>query len=277
MPSVSKKQRRAMAIAEHHPGKLYGKNKGLLKMTHKQLHDFASTKEKNLPTKKKAKKSFELPLALRKSEAEHRESTGRKVRAFHRLASHHGYSSSPHWSEKLAHKGNYHIRMYEHPEGHKLSMTSRGPEKLSWAHGKEAITTRGSNKHPLQHLDQHLSKVHGTEPYSRKLMHSYQDETEMQGPNVLKKQSSAVGMKAGQTLIKPKRPRMPKPKTYRPRMQLTMATGVSGFGRSENIHRCSLCNNQGIVKIVFKSADGEEHRGLRTCPMCNPIGIKVAR
>lgn len=33
-----------MAIAEHNPGKLYGRNKGLLKMSHKQLHDFAATK-----------------------------------------------------------------------------------------------------------------------------------------------------------------------------------------------------------------------------------------
>lgn len=32
-----------MAIAEHEPGKLYAKNKGLLKMSHQQLHDFAST------------------------------------------------------------------------------------------------------------------------------------------------------------------------------------------------------------------------------------------
>ena len=33
-----------MAIAEHAPGKLYKKNRGVLKMSHKQLHDFASTK-----------------------------------------------------------------------------------------------------------------------------------------------------------------------------------------------------------------------------------------
>jgi len=32
-----------MAIAEHEPDKLYAKNKGLLKMTKQQLHDFAST------------------------------------------------------------------------------------------------------------------------------------------------------------------------------------------------------------------------------------------
>jgi len=44
MPAVSKAQRTAMAIAEHAPGKLYGRNKGLLKMSKSQLHDFASTK-----------------------------------------------------------------------------------------------------------------------------------------------------------------------------------------------------------------------------------------
>lgn len=53
MPAVSKKQRRAMAIAEHHPDELHADNKGLAKMSHSQLHDFAKTKEKNLPEKKK--------------------------------------------------------------------------------------------------------------------------------------------------------------------------------------------------------------------------------
>ena len=49
MPAVSKNQRIAMAIAEHHPEELNEKNKGLADMTHKQLHDFASTPEKGLP------------------------------------------------------------------------------------------------------------------------------------------------------------------------------------------------------------------------------------
>lgn len=49
MPAVSKAQRRAMAIAEHHPEELYGKNKELLSMSHKQLHEFADTKEAGLP------------------------------------------------------------------------------------------------------------------------------------------------------------------------------------------------------------------------------------
>lgn len=41
-----------MAIAEHHPEELYGRNRGLLKMSHKQLHDFAATPEKGLPKRK---------------------------------------------------------------------------------------------------------------------------------------------------------------------------------------------------------------------------------
>ena len=56
MPAVSKKQRRAMAIAEHHPSKLYKKNKGLKKMSKGELHDFATTKEKGLPRKKRGRK-----------------------------------------------------------------------------------------------------------------------------------------------------------------------------------------------------------------------------
>jgi len=54
MPSVSKAQRKAMAIAEHHPDELYAKNRGLLKMSHQQLHDFASTPEKGLPSRKRS-------------------------------------------------------------------------------------------------------------------------------------------------------------------------------------------------------------------------------
>jgi hypothetical protein len=49
MPAESKAQRIAMAIAEHHPEELNPENKGLAKMSHKDLHDFASTSEKGLP------------------------------------------------------------------------------------------------------------------------------------------------------------------------------------------------------------------------------------
>lgn len=38
-----------MGIAEHDPGKLYSRNRGLLAMTHSQLHDFAATPRKGLP------------------------------------------------------------------------------------------------------------------------------------------------------------------------------------------------------------------------------------
>ena len=41
-----------MAIAEHAPSQLYGRNQGVLKMSNQQLHDFASTKRKGLPKKK---------------------------------------------------------------------------------------------------------------------------------------------------------------------------------------------------------------------------------
>lgn len=56
MPAVSQAQQKAMAIAEHEPSKLKGKNKGLLKMSHKQLHEYASTPRKGLP-KKASKRS----------------------------------------------------------------------------------------------------------------------------------------------------------------------------------------------------------------------------
>jgi hypothetical protein len=48
-PSVSRAQQRLMQIAEHHPDKLYAKNKGVAKMSHEQLHDFAAGSEKGKP------------------------------------------------------------------------------------------------------------------------------------------------------------------------------------------------------------------------------------
>ncbi len=50
MPAVSKAQREAMAIVEHHPSQLNKANRGMLKMSHSQLHDFASTSESHMPT-----------------------------------------------------------------------------------------------------------------------------------------------------------------------------------------------------------------------------------
>ncbi len=54
MPSVSKNQQEAMAIAEHEPDKLYSRNKSMLNMNKQQLHDFASTKRKSLPARVKS-------------------------------------------------------------------------------------------------------------------------------------------------------------------------------------------------------------------------------
>lgn len=56
MPVKSDAQRRLMAIAEHKPSEVYAKNAGVLKMDKSQLSDFASTKEKNLPSKVYASK-----------------------------------------------------------------------------------------------------------------------------------------------------------------------------------------------------------------------------
>jgi len=49
MPAKSKAQQKLMAIAEHYPSKLYKRNRSLLKMGKKKLHEFSSTRMKNLP------------------------------------------------------------------------------------------------------------------------------------------------------------------------------------------------------------------------------------
>lgn len=49
MPAKSKAQRQLMAIAEHHPEMVNPENRGILKMSRNQLHDFAATREKGLP------------------------------------------------------------------------------------------------------------------------------------------------------------------------------------------------------------------------------------
>ncbi len=56
MPAVSKKQRRAIAIAENAPEKLFKRNATLKKMAKSDMHDFASTPEKGLPKKVSPKK-----------------------------------------------------------------------------------------------------------------------------------------------------------------------------------------------------------------------------
>ena len=49
MPAVSRKQQIVMAIGEHDPSKLYARNRGVTKMSHQQLHDFAATPRNSLP------------------------------------------------------------------------------------------------------------------------------------------------------------------------------------------------------------------------------------
>ncbi len=51
MPAVSQKQATAMRIAESNPSKLHKENRGMLRMAHDKLHDFASTPSKGLPVK----------------------------------------------------------------------------------------------------------------------------------------------------------------------------------------------------------------------------------
>jgi len=43
MPAKSEKQRKLMAMAEHNPSTVSKKNRGVLKMSKQQLHEFASS------------------------------------------------------------------------------------------------------------------------------------------------------------------------------------------------------------------------------------------
>ena len=47
MPSKTEKQAIMFRIAKHHPEKLYKKNRGVLKMSKKQLSEFEHTKKKH--------------------------------------------------------------------------------------------------------------------------------------------------------------------------------------------------------------------------------------
>lgn len=49
MPSGSRAQQQAAAIAKHDPDKLYKRNRGLLKMSAEDLEDYARTPHKGLP------------------------------------------------------------------------------------------------------------------------------------------------------------------------------------------------------------------------------------
>ena len=51
MPAVSVAQRRLIALAEHHPGEVSAKNRGVLSMKRSDQHDFAATPETGLPEK----------------------------------------------------------------------------------------------------------------------------------------------------------------------------------------------------------------------------------
>lgn len=55
MPAESDKQRKLMALAEHHPEQVSKKNKGVLSMSKSQLHDFAATKGLKSEHKKETK------------------------------------------------------------------------------------------------------------------------------------------------------------------------------------------------------------------------------
>ena len=55
MPAMSQAQRRMMAIAEHEPEKLHKKNRGVLSMMKRQMHEYASTPEQGLPKRKSLK------------------------------------------------------------------------------------------------------------------------------------------------------------------------------------------------------------------------------
>lgn len=66
MPAESKAQRKATAIALHNPEALNQENRGLLNMSKSQLHDFAATKEKGLPKKKKPMSLAERAKAKRR-------------------------------------------------------------------------------------------------------------------------------------------------------------------------------------------------------------------
>lgn len=52
MPSVSRKQQELFSIAEHAPGKLYNRNKGLASLGHDKLREFSATPTKSLPERK---------------------------------------------------------------------------------------------------------------------------------------------------------------------------------------------------------------------------------
>ncbi len=69
MPAKSVAQQRLMAMAEHNPGAVKDKNKGVLAMSKSQLHDFASTKglddDDDIVTKRKRKQKADAERVVR--------------------------------------------------------------------------------------------------------------------------------------------------------------------------------------------------------------------
>lgn len=53
MPPMSQDQVIAARIAKHEPGKLFKRNRGLLKMSEKELHGIASASTNGLPRHKR--------------------------------------------------------------------------------------------------------------------------------------------------------------------------------------------------------------------------------
>lgn len=60
MPATSQAQQRLMAIAEHNPKAVFKRNRGVLSMSHEQLHDFAASARAGLPRKARAKKKLSI-------------------------------------------------------------------------------------------------------------------------------------------------------------------------------------------------------------------------
>ena len=52
MPAKSRAQQKLFGLAEHHPEKLYARNRGVGMLGHQTLHEFAATPTKDLPEKK---------------------------------------------------------------------------------------------------------------------------------------------------------------------------------------------------------------------------------
>jgi hypothetical protein len=65
MPAVSRNQQIAAAIAEHTPSKLNPANRGLLAMTHPQLHDFAAGPRLPAPARLHPQHALHLELLKR--------------------------------------------------------------------------------------------------------------------------------------------------------------------------------------------------------------------